>query len=188
MIIIKGVKHYRYSEAAEIAGVKRSAFDSWMTRSGVVVTVKFSHSEAKDIDPTYTGRKGIKVVSESTIEVYMSRHDAGVSATVRGTDIHQRTMQVDYIRDEPRSYQARYIKDISVDGFVAEFAVESGKIDAFYCDGKTAHIVDFKTGAFGDYSEQMNKYVKDIRSMYPTVKIMTHVIYTDQWETEVKTY
>ena len=160
---------------------------NWLGKSDVTGK-SISHNDAKVMDNGYSGKRGVVGYDNDDIRVFADRNNAGISATVRGTDIHNRTMKVDYVRDEPRSYQARYIKDISADGFVAEFVVPSGRIDAFYCDGKTAHIVDFKSGAFGDFSEQMAKYVNDIRHMFPKVKIMTYVIYTDQWETEVSSH
>ena len=162
---------------------RANSIRQWFLRSSIVGT-QISHVDAITVVPAYKGSKGVVAYTNEEVEAYTSRFTAD-EAKKRGTDIHTRTMKVDYVRDQPRSYQAQYIKAISKDGFIAEYAIDGGRIDAFYYDpkSKTAHIVDFKTGGFGDYSEQMAKYVKAIREEYPKATIITHIIYIDQWET-----
>ena len=175
---------YTYPEVAINGNISPEAVSQWVIRSNHE-SVTIPHETSIKMFTSYKGRKGVRVINNDTYEEFMRRDNAEDSARARGTAIHIRTMKVDYPREQPRSYQAQYIKAISVDGFKAEFAVKTGRIDAFYFDGTTAHIVDFKTGAMNNYSEQMKRYAEDIRAIYPKAKIVSHVIYTDHWETTV---
>lgn len=64
--------------------------------------------------------------------------------------------------------------------FKAAEAWIRGIYDAFYIDGRQAHVLDWKTGKERDYTEQLKLYATIILASYPMVDtVTTEICYID---------